>query len=145
VSARILEIIKTKVDQRLRELAKINHIEVTTKPGKQVLRIRSAFTAIRVTDEDFTAFDLLPVKMIVTAAEMSAGGRDQDVTMIHEFEVVDSLSNKSLIKGIRKGKTLQLANKKEKLTMQLVKLLLKKWNMDIEESFHHFAKYFTDE
>jgi len=142
ISTEVLDTIKSRVDQYMLDLAKKNNVQVTNTPDKDVLRIRSAFTAINITGEEFKAINLLPIMLIVTAAELSVGGRDQDVTMVHEYEVVDSITNESMIRGIRKGKTLQLANKTEKLTMKSVNPLLTKWGMDLTESFNHFAKIF---
>ncbi len=121
-------------------LAKQNGIELTKKPGPDVLRLRSAFTAVDIKSEGLSIRDIIPIRMIITGVTLATGKQDLNVTMLFEAELRDSRSHQVMLKAIRKGNALQLENRDEQLSLEHIKPLIDSWGLDINDSFATFSK-----
>lgn len=127
-------------DQRLRDAAERAGIALTATAGAGVLRLRSAFTSIAVRPEGLSVRDAIPIRLIVKGITLAAGEGDYQVTLHHEFEMRDTQTGEVMVKAVRKGKTLDLANRHEQLTLGHARPLLDRWGMDVEAGFAQIVR-----
>ena len=93
-------------------------VKVVDQAGPRVLRMQPAITAVVVEEEGLSAKDIVPVHLLFSAASAATGKMDENVTVMAEFRVTDSMTRdyraavKMDIKGEQlKGKDDQLALK----------------------------------
>ncbi len=135
VEREVLDALAATMNTRISALAESTGLPIADEAGPGTLRLRSAITAIRVEAEGFSANEVIPIRLIFSAVELAAGGRDQEVTIVLEYEMLDSLTGEVMTRGIRQGNTRSLANMHEKLIMEDAKELLDDWGMDFQQGF----------
>lgn len=135
VEREVLDALVAAVSARVSSLAEATGLPVTDTAGPGTLRLRSAITAIKVQAEGFSAREIVPIRLIFSAAEFAAGGRDQEVTIVLEYELLDSVTGESMVRGIRQGNTRSLANINEKLSLEHTEELLDDWGLDFRQGF----------
>lgn len=138
----VLDELQKELNARLLKIAQKDGLPITKISGSKTLRLESAITAIRVSKQEFSVRELIPIRLIFSAVEAAAGGRDYDVTIYLEHRVVDNNTNEVLVRGIRKGNTDSLANIDKKLSLVHVEGLLDDWGIDFQRGFLKFKGKF---
>ncbi|MEM7292805.1 MAG: DUF3313 domain-containing protein [Pseudomonadota bacterium] len=107
-----------------------SRLPMSETSGEGVLHLRSALTTVRAIDKPFSANELIPIRLVFSGLELAADGRDQEVTVVIEYELSDSQSGEVVAMGIRKGQTEDLASRDELLSEAHLMPLLEQWGTD---------------
>jgi len=110
----------------IRELG--SQYEIVDRPGKDVARISVAITAIQPTAKQLSAWQYLPIPLLVTSVGEITGNRERDVVVYMEGEITDSV-NGQLLMELMKGRVSEQggARRIEDITAATVKPVLDFW------------------
>ena len=112
ISAYLTKALKTKVGTVM---------ELTDKPGSNVLRMQAAVTGVVVKTEGMKAYEVIPIAAVFGAAKAATGTRDMDVRVRIEARLVDSVSGELQGMMLRVIEGEQLKGKKDQLTLDDVR------------------------
>jgi len=92
--------------------AEILPITKMTKPG--VLRVQTAISGVNLSNKALAVYQYIPIALVAASINTAAGGRDQEVKLYIEMQVVDAQSNEVLAVGVREilGEDLETAKSK---------------------------------
>ena len=93
-------------------------LKVVDQAGPRVLRLQPAITAVAVEEEGLSAKDIVPVHLLFSAASAATGNMDENVSVMAEFRVTDSMTRdyRAAVKMDIKGE--QLKGKDDQLTLK---------------------------
>lgn len=93
-------------------------VKVVDQAGPRVLRVQPAITSVVVEEEGLSAKDIVPVHLLFSAASAATGKMDENVTVMAEFRVTDSMTRdyRAAVKMDIKGE--QLKGKDDQLTLK---------------------------
>ncbi|MBD9413587.1 DUF3313 domain-containing protein [Pseudomonas sp. PDM16] len=103
---------------------------VVNAPNRDSLVLRSAITGVDVSAEGLHAYEVIPIALVLAAANTAAGTRDRDTAIYVELEAVDGGNSKPMVRVVRKGHGLQLENSSTHLTLNDLKPALDIWAKD---------------
>ena len=103
---------KTSIAQRL---------PLTTTPAPHTLIFRGAITAVDTSKQGLHFYEVIPVAMVIAGTQAVTGHRTLDSALYFEGELVDAMTNKVVMKVVRKGTGKNLANSKQQLTLNDLK------------------------
>src|SRR5690606_4152497 len=78
-------------------------MEVVKAPVPGALRLRAAITGVETRAEDFKAYEVIPIALIVAGVTSASGTRDRNVDTYLEVEVTDADSGELLGLAVKKG------------------------------------------
>lgn len=142
VEREVLDEILSQMNNRVRAIAKKNGLPLVSERGPGVIRLKAAITAVDVEKEAFSVREVIPIRLVYSAAELAAGYRDSNVTFYLEYRITDSMSNEVLAIGVRKGDTQPLRNDFETLSLKHATTLLDDWGVDFDSGFLKFKNEF---
>lgn len=103
---------------------------VVDTPDRDSLVLRSAITGVDVSAEGLHAYEVIPVALVLAAANTAAGTRDRDTVIYVEMEAVAARDGQPMVRVVRKGHGLQLENSDTRLTLDDLKPALDAWARD---------------
>lgn len=103
---------------------------VVDTPDRDSLVLRSAITGVDVSAEGLHAYEVIPVALVLAAANTAAGTRDRDTVIYVEMEAVAARDGRPMVRVVRKGHGLQLENSDTRLTLDDLKPALDAWARD---------------
>ena len=121
ISAYLHEAIKRELAQRMR---------VVDTPTRDSLVLRSAITAVGSSAESLQFYEVIPVALVLAAANTAAGTRDRDTHIAIELEALAARSSQPMVRVVRKGHGLQLENDSARLTLDDIRPALDVWATD---------------
>ncbi|MDX2350181.1 MAG: DUF3313 domain-containing protein, partial [Porticoccus sp.] len=124
ISTLFLEDVAAIFDHALRK-SFADSVEVVTQPGPGVLRIKPAITGLTSETEGVKTYEFIPVAAIYNGFKAAMGWRSKVSQLFLEFDVIDSVSGKSMAAGVRKGTNEQLTQ--EKVTLSDVRPIVQEW------------------
>ena len=100
---------------------------VVDKAALDTIRIQPAITGISVSFDDREFYQYLPIGVVVTGAARTSGLSKENVRVITEIKVIDSVSGQVLAKAIdlKAGKEKQ--NKESEVVLSDVEPVLEQW------------------
>ena len=110
------------VQQTAKELDKAfkasisKEFEIVSKPGPNVLIIRSALTENKTATQGMTGWEVIPIATIIGGVEAATGTRSRIVQIVFEVEALHSITNQSFATAVRKGTAEQ--DDRKKLTQE---------------------------
>lgn len=140
VSKDILLKLQQSTDAFLRETASKQGVPLVAEKGPQVLILRSAITSAKVKLKGFSLIELIPVHLAFSGAELALGKRDRDFELVFEYELIDSVTNKAVFRGVQYAPNIMLENNKEQINNENTQLLLEKIISYLERNFKTLAK-----
>lgn len=106
-------------------------LEVVDGPMPGAVRLRVAITGVETRAEDFKAYEVIPIALIVAGVTSAAGTRDRNVDTYLEVEVRDASSGELLGLAVKKGISPNtVENKNAQVTLGDVKPTLDQWAKD---------------
>lgn len=130
VDAKTVQAAAAYLDHQLRnQLAGVMH--VTTVAGPHTLHLRAAITGVETRAEDFHAYEVIPIALIVAGVSSAAGTRDRNVDTYLEVEVSDASSGEIVGLAVKKAiSPTTVENKDTAVTLNDVKPSLDLWAKD---------------
>jgi len=118
VSDRYRELIREKVSQKF---------NLVDKAASNTIRVQPAITGVSESFGDREFYQYLPIGIVVTGAARTSGLSKENVRVMTEIRVVDSLNGQILVKAIdlKAGKEKQ--DKDSEITLQDVEPVLEQW------------------
>lgn len=114
-----------------RELAQ--RMQVIDSPTAGSLVLRSAITSVSSSAEGLKLYEVIPVALVMAAANAAAGTRDRDTNIYIEIEALDARTSQPLVRVVRKGHGLALENDSTQLTLKDIRPALDTWAQDARD------------
>ncbi len=133
VSAQTLEQARDYLHQTLLRELKDGRLKLVDTPSMDSLALRSAITGGNVSTEGIKAYVVIPVALVIAAASTAAGTRDRDTEIFIELEALDARTSEPVLRVVRKGRGLTLANSSTQLTLDDLKPVLDVWARDARD------------
>lgn len=118
-----------------RESARTHQIPVVEAPDGKTLTLRAALTTVELKDKKFRLRELIPIHLIWSVGELAMGKRDKDVTVILEYEFIDTQTGETLVRGVRQDEGIPVVNNKTPFTIENAKPVLKDLVKDLDTEF----------
>ncbi|MFY8349851.1 DUF3313 domain-containing protein [Pseudoalteromonas sp. SSM20] len=118
--------IQQYLDMRMKTIVS-QYFPISTTKGKDVLVIEPAITAVKISLEDLSPLEVIPFRAVISAVNLSLGGRDRDVEIRLEAKVKNGLNDKLLATSVHGGQGLQIENSHEKLSLDHLTQLIESW------------------
>lgn len=107
-----------------------NRMPVVDQPNSDSLVLRSAITAVNVSNEGLKPYEVIPIALVLAAANTAAGTRDKNTEIYVELEALDGRTSQPVVRVVRKGHGLELENDSEQLSLSTLKPALDVWARD---------------
>ncbi|QTN48076.1 DUF3313 domain-containing protein [Ectopseudomonas mendocina] len=133
VSAQTLEQARDYLHQALLRELKDGRLKLVDTPSMDSLVLRSAITGVNVSTKGIKAYEVIPVALVIAAASTAAGTRDRDTEIFIELEALDARTSEPVLRVVRKGHGLTLANSSTQLTLDDLKPVLDVWARDARD------------
>ncbi|MBM7062573.1 DUF3313 domain-containing protein [Pseudomonas sp. UL073] len=129
VSQQTLDQIANYLQQAMqRELS--SRMQIVQQPGPRTLVLRSAISSVDVSPEGLKAYEVIPIALVLAAANTAAGTRDENTAIYIEMQALDPANNQPVAQIVRKGSGLQLENDSTQLTLKDLQPVLDVWAKD---------------
>lgn len=129
VSQKTLNQVSSYLQQAMqRELS--SRFTVVRQPGPRTLVLRSAITSVDVSAEGLKPYEVIPIALVLAAANTAAGTRDENTTIYVEMQALDAQTHQVVAEVVRKGTGLQLENDSTQLTLKDIQPVLDQWAKD---------------
>ena len=141
VSQQTLDEIQKYATTALRR-ATAQKTKVVNTPGKGVVVIKVAITAVAHQEKGLAPYQYVPIAFVVTTASRAATGTPDEAKLIMEGQATDSLTGVILGKAVRTGtgKELAKAASGEKVvTLADLQPLIDAWARDVVEQTNQFV------
>ncbi|BDH46908.1 hypothetical protein TUM12370_29520 [Salmonella enterica subsp. enterica serovar Choleraesuis] len=99
-------------------------LPLTTTPGPGTLTFRGAITAVDASREGLQFYEVIPIAMVIAGTQAATGHRTMNTTLFFEGELIDSSTNKVVMKVVRKGQGKDLSNSNKQLTLNDLKSVI---------------------
>jgi len=96
-----------------KSFAQVLPVTKTTKPG--VLRVQTAISGVNLSNKALAVYQYIPIALVAATVNTAIGGRDQEVKLYIEMQVVDAVSNEVLAAAVREISGSDLETAKSKL------------------------------
>ncbi|WP_263081034.1 DUF3313 domain-containing protein [Endozoicomonas sp. Mp262] len=135
VSREALETIRQAMEAKVLDVA--NHLGLprARQKGAGVLVIKPAITSLSVKLQDLQIREIIPVRLVISGAELAMGWRDKDVTFLLESELQDGQTGQTMAMSVRKIKTLPLQDDKQKLSIEHARSEINQLGKDLKIDF----------
>lgn len=110
VSLKVLNEIRHKIDNALSQQAAASGMPISVSAGPGVLTLRPAITSVNLSQQDMKITEAIPIRLVLSGAELALGLRDKDVTFLFD----DSTTGQVMMSGVRHANTQPLENDSEK-------------------------------
>jgi len=113
VSLETVRTLQSKMTELLEEsFAQVLPVTKTSAPG--VLRVQTAISGVNLSNKALAVYQYIPIALVAATINTAAGGRDQEVKLYIEMQVVDAVSNVVLAAAVREisGNDLETAKSK---------------------------------
>ena len=140
ISLNVLNEIRHKINNALSQQAVASGIPITASAGTGVLTLRPAITSVNVSLQDMKITEAIPIRLILSGAELALGLRDKDVTFLFEYELVDSVTGQVMVSGVRHANTQPLGSDSDTLKQEHAKEMLEKLSKDLDQNFSVLEK-----
>ncbi|MBE9399381.1 DUF3313 domain-containing protein [Pontibacterium sp. N1Y112] len=140
VSLKVLNEIRHKINSTLSQQASASGIPISASSGAGVLTLRPAITSVNLSLQDMKITEAIPIRLVLSGAELALGLRDKDVTFLFEYELVDSTTGQIMMSGVRHANTQPLENDSEKLKQEHAKEMLENLSKDLNQNFSALEK-----
>ena len=117
--------IRSYLDAGLPKAVAAGNMKLADKPGPGVLRLRSAVTAVSV-DKSLKPYQLIPIGLLITAAQRSGGTATYPVKLQVEAEMVDSVSGEVLARAVREAKGVEVTGD-QPVTLKILRPQIDLW------------------
>ncbi|MDX5372281.1 MAG: DUF3313 domain-containing protein [Pseudomonadaceae bacterium] len=107
-----------------------SRMTVVDQPNADSLVLRSAITAVNVSTEGLKPYEVIPIALVLAAANTAAGTRDKNTEIYVELEALDARTSQPMVRVVRKGHGLELENDSEQLSLNTLKPALDVWARD---------------
>ena len=114
------------------------NMKVAKEPGPGVLRLRSAITAVSV-DKSLKPYQLIPIGLLITAAQRSGGSASYPVKLQVESELTDSVSGEVLARSVREAKGVEVKGD-QPVTLKIAQPQIDLWLAGLREEVALRAK-----
>ena len=139
VSRNVLNELRESTDEVLRETARNQGVILTSEKGPQVLILRSAITSAEIELKNFSLIELVPIRLLFSGAELALGEREREFVLLFEYELLDSNTEKVLIRGLQYTPGIRLNSDKDQVTREDTKLVLEKIVRYLDQNFKNLA------
>ena len=113
VSLDTVRTLQSKMTALLEEsFAQVLPVTRTTKAG--VIRVQTAISGVNLSNKALAVYQYIPIALVAATINTATGGRDQEVRLYIEMQVVDAQSNEVLAVAVREisGEDLETAKAK---------------------------------
>ena len=107
-----------------------SRMTVVDQPNADSLVLRSAITAVSVSTEGLKPYEVIPIALVLAAANTAAGTRDKNTEIYVELEALDGRTSQPMVQVVRKGHDLELENDSEQLSLATLRPALDVWARD---------------
>lgn len=135
ISREVLEKIRVRVNKTVHAQASRAGIPITDRPGPGVLVLQPAITSVNAKLQEMSITEAIPIRLVLSGAELALGLRDQDVTFLFEYKLVDTASGEAMVTGVRHANTQPLSSEREPLREEHAKAMLNTLALDLEQHF----------
>ncbi|MDE3273008.1 DUF3313 domain-containing protein [Pseudoalteromonas sp. G4] len=118
--------IQQYLDMRMKTIVS-QYFPISTTKGKDVLVIEPAITAVKISLEDLSPLEVIPFRAVISAVNLSLGGRDRDVEIRLEAKIKNGFNDRLLATTVHGGQGLQIENSSEKLSLRHLTQLIESW------------------
>lgn len=120
LGADTLDKILSYANARLKASAE-QRIQLVSKPGPRTLIFHGAITGVDSSKQGLQFYEVVPVAMIVAGTQAATGHRTMETNLYFEGELVDSSTNKVVMKVVRKGEGKTVSNENTPITAESLK------------------------
>lgn len=114
VSLDTVRTLQSKMTALLEEsFAQVLPVTKETKAG--VIRVQTAISGVNLSNKALAVYQYIPIALVAATINTAAGGRDQEVKLYIEMQVVDAQSNEVLAVAVREISGEDLETAKDKL------------------------------
>ncbi|MCO4758764.1 MAG: DUF3313 domain-containing protein [Oceanospirillaceae bacterium] len=135
VSLNVLNEIRHTINNTLSQQAAASGIPISTSAGAGVLTLRPAITSVNLSLQDMKITEAIPIRLVLSGAELALGLRDKDVTFLFEYELIDSTTGQVMVSGVRHANTEPLESDSDTLKQEHAKEMLEKLSKDLDQNF----------
>ena len=123
LGAQTLDKILAYANQQLKASAE-KRIQLVSKPGPRTLIFHGAITGVDSSKQGLQFYEVIPVAMIVAGTEAATGHRTMETNLYFEGELIDSSTNKVVMKVVRKGEGKTVNNESAPITVDSLKSVI---------------------
>ncbi len=135
VSREALENIRQAMEAKVLNVADYLGLPRAKEKGPDVLVLRPAITSLSIKLEDFKVREMIPVRLVISSAELAMGWRNKDVTFLLESELLDGNTGQTMAMAVRKIKTLPLKDSTQKLSLEHAQSEINQLGDDLKTDF----------
>lgn len=103
-------------------------VPVTEQAGNNTIKLKLALTGIKMENEALSPLEFIPLRAVMSSIEAAAGGRDQDVHLYIESQLVNAKTGETLFASVRHGEADQLASKTRQAELDDFEDLIEDWS-----------------
>ncbi|NRA59505.1 MAG: DUF3313 family protein [Psychrobium sp.] len=104
-----------------------DYFTITREKASGVFVINPAITRMRISLEDFSPLDVLPLKTVISGMNYAFGERERNVEVRFKTNITNAKTGDLLVSAVFHGDALQLENDTEQLTKEHAKKLIDSW------------------
>ena len=123
LGAQTLDKILAYANQQLKASAE-KRIQLVSKPGPRTLIFHGAITGVDSSKQGLQFYEVIPVAMIVAGTEAATGHCTMETNLYFEGELIDSSTNKVVMKVVRKGEGKTVSNESAPITVDSLKSVI---------------------
>ena len=123
LGAQTLDKVLAYTNQQLKASAE-KRIQLVSKPGPRTLIFHGAITGVDSSKQGLQFYEVIPVAMIVAGTEAATGHRTMETNLYFEGELIDSSTNKVVMKVVRKGEGKTVNNESAPITVDSLKSVI---------------------
>lgn len=123
LGAQTLDKILAYANQQLKASAE-KRIQLVSKPGPRTLIFHGAITGVDSSKQGLQFYEVIPVAMIVAGTQAATGHRTMETNLYFEGELIDSSTNKVVMKVVRKGEGKTVSNESAPITVDSLKSVI---------------------
>ncbi|WP_151993373.1 DUF3313 domain-containing protein [Buttiauxella massiliensis] len=123
LGAQTLDKILAYANQQLKASAE-KRIQLVSKPGPRTLIFHGAITGVDSSKQGLQFYEVIPVAMIVAGTQAATGHRTMETNLYFEGELIDSSTNKVVMKVVRKGEGKTVNNESAPITVDSLKTVI---------------------
>lgn len=135
ISLKVLHEIRNKIDDTLLQQSLAVGIPLSETARSGVLTLRPAITSVNLSLQEMKITEVIPIRLVLSGAELALGLRDKDVTFLFEYELVDSVTGQVMVSGVRHANTRPLDGDSDTLKQEHAKEMLNTLAKDLNQNF----------
>jgi hypothetical protein len=123
LGAQTLDKILAYANQQLKASAE-KRVQLVTTPGPRTLIFRGAITGVDSSKQGLQFYEVVPVALLVAGTQAATGHRTMETNLYFEGELIDSSTNKVVMKVLRKGEGKTVSNENTPITPDSLKSVI---------------------